>query len=163
MFDQAGVPEMPAALCHFDWHLGNALCDAAGTIQAVIDWEFAGIADPRLDLARYCRRERWTGDVVCRDKGSDRNTAEIWESYARARFGDAADVRRLGPLDPWMAFESLIVFVIGSVVCHRVALQQAGVPDVSVPRCDLLEWGEDMETARWHLQRMGLVPASAQS
>ena len=32
-------------------------------VAAVIDWEFAGIADPRLDVARFARLERWDGDV----------------------------------------------------------------------------------------------------
>merc|ERR1712070_520020 len=64
-------PTLTAAVCHLDWHLGNVLCDCNGELQAVIDWEFAGIGDPRLDLARFCMRKRWTGDGCrCEERGS---------------------------------------------------------------------------------------------
>lgn len=155
--EAAGVPDLPPALCHFDWHLGNTLCNDEGRLQAVIDWEFAGVGDPRLDLARHCRLERWT-DIVCRDRGSDRDTAEIWRSYAAARFGADADaVLCLGPPEPWLAFECAVVLVVGTSACVRAAQLQSGVQGVFLPRCDLGEWAEDMETARWHLRRMGIL------
>jgi len=155
----SGVPDLPPALCHFDWHLGNALCDSAGQLQALIDWEFAGVADPRLDLARFIRRKRWAGDIVCRDTGSDSETAAVWGSYAVARFGAGVDsVTALGPPEPWFALESCLVLVIGAVVCSRAAAVQRGeAPDAALPRCGLVEWIEDMETAKWHLRRMQML------
>lgn len=163
--ETAAAPELAPALCHFDWHLGNVLCDGNGQLQAVIDWEFAGVADPRLDLARLCRLQRWTGDGACRDRGSDRETMGIWKEYATARFGSGADpMSTLGPLEPWLALESALVVVIAAAVGSRAASLQrrAGQPgqedsDAAVPRCGLLEWLEDSETAKWHLKRLGLL------
>jgi len=165
LLGQQAVPELPPALCHFDWHLGNALCDGSGRIRALIDWEFAGVGDPRLDLARLCRLERWTGDGgACRDRGSDRDTMGIWAEYASCRFGPGADaMATLGPPEPWLALESLVVLVLCSAVCGRAAALQRQGPraaeaeEAAVPRCGLVEWVEDMETAKWHLRRMGLL------
>lgn len=160
------VPDMPPALCHLDWHLGNALCDDNGELQALIDWEFAGVGDPRLDLARFCRLERWTGDGdACRDRGSDRDAADLWAEYAAARFGPGTDAFiALGPPEPWLAMECALVVVLCAAVCSRAArVQQEGEEGegeqvrVGVPRCDLVEWIEDLETAKWHLRRMGFL------
>jgi len=155
------VPDLPPALCHLDWHLGNALCDANGQLQALIDWEFAGVGDPRIDLARHCRRKRWTGDIVCRDKGSDLDDLAIWEAYAVARFGPGTDaIVALGPPEPFLALECAMVVATCAAVVGRTARFQA-VPGVTesgdIPRCDLHEWFEDMETAKWHLRRMQLL------
>lgn len=157
MLEASGAPDLAPALCHLDWHLGNVLCDAEGNVKALIDWEFAGVGDPRIDLARFCRRERWTGDCVCRDKGSDRDTQKTWEAYAAARWGDSeAAALLLGPPEPWLALESTLVLVIGRALCARAArLQRHGAGEV--PRCGLEEWAEDAETAAWHLRRMTLL------
>lgn len=158
LLEAQGVPELPPALIHFDWHLGNALCGADGQMLALIDWEFAGVADPRLDLARHLRRGRWRGDGVCRDKGSDERMWETWQCYATARFGPGADAMRLlGPIEPWLALESAQVLTVGSAICARTKTLQQGYPGTPPLRCDLAEWVEDMETARWHLRRMGLL------
>ena len=86
---------LPPALCHYDWHFGNVLHSAEGLVT--IDWEFSGVADPRLDLARFCKRRRWTGDVRPREKGSDAQTDEIWRecddasrTRARSFFGNTS-------------------------------------------------------------------------
>lgn len=164
LFESLDIPDIHPALCHFDWHLGNVLCDAQGRLKAIIDWEFAGIADPRLDLARFCRAVRFTGDVTCEDKGSDLDTANVWEAYAVARWGldeAYADLAAelLGPPGPWMALESLLVLVLGAAVCRRtVRLKEAGLTEsADLPRCDLEEWFQDMETSKWHLRRLGLL------
>jgi len=141
-------PELPPALLHLDWHFGNVLCDATGQAKALVDWEFAGVGDPRIDLARFCRRERWSGDKVCRDRGSDERTQELWQTYATARFGPGAPALvHLGPPEPWLALESVLVLVIGAGACARVRDQQQGGNTVAAPlvRCGLEEWIE----ARW--------------
>lgn len=155
LFVSSSIPDMPVALCHLDWHFGNVLCKADGELQAVIDWEFAGIGDPRLDLARFIRRLRWDGDIVCKDRGSDAQTERIVESYAHARFGSAASSVMIGPLDPWIALESLLVLVLCSAVLTRVAKRDEDAPPI--PRCDLEEWTEDAATAKWHLARLALI------
>jgi aminoglycoside phosphotransferase (APT) family kinase protein len=67
----------------------------------VIDWEFAGVADPRLDLARLCVRRRFEGDVTVTDTGSDEDTDALWAAYATRRFGDMG-ASMLGPWRPWV-------------------------------------------------------------
>jgi aminoglycoside phosphotransferase (APT) family kinase protein len=44
--------EVPAALLHGDWRLGNMLARGA-EITAVIDWEIWSIGDPRVDLSWF--------------------------------------------------------------------------------------------------------------
>jgi len=170
--EAAAPPELPPAICHFDWHLGNVLCDSAGCLVAVIDWEFAGVADPRLDMARLCRQVRWSGDgASCRERVSAPEAAELWAEYAAARFGPGVDVlAALGPMEPWLVLESALVLVTGAALCSRVVHSQqqggqlameapeaAGGAGGALPRCDLLEWLEDMETAKFQLRRMGLM------
>lgn len=48
----ANLPEpAPAAIVHCDYHLDNTLFDrAAPRLKAIIDWEMATVADPRVDL-----------------------------------------------------------------------------------------------------------------
>lgn len=47
---------MPAAmqpgLIHGDYHLGNVICAADGSLSAIVDWELSTLGDPMLDLAR---------------------------------------------------------------------------------------------------------------
>lgn len=40
------------ALCHHDWHPGNLIEQDAG--WTLLDWEFAGLGDPAMDLASAC-------------------------------------------------------------------------------------------------------------
>ena len=172
----AAPPPLPPALLHFDWHMGNVLRDRSGAVAAVIDFEFAGVADARLDVARFCRRERWTARGVrrLREVGCERDTAAVWAAYARERFGsEEAGLARLGPTQPWLALESLQVVVIAAAVCARVRADQGGAPPPASggadedgaasprPRCDLIEWVEDLYTAEAHLERLGLLAPAA--
>ncbi|MDW6003678.1 phosphotransferase [Vibrio mangrovi] len=43
------IPEVPISLCHFDLGSHNLIRTAQGV--KVIDWEYAALADPRIDLA----------------------------------------------------------------------------------------------------------------
>jgi len=157
MLENSRTPDLPPALCHFDWHLGNVLCDEQGNLKAVIDWEFAGVADPRLDVARHCRKERWTGDVICRVRSHARNVHQIWAEYAECRFGvGSAAFRTLGAPEPWMAFESALVLVIGTNMGMRAARLQRG-EHVQLLHFDLMEWSQDVESARWHLKNSGVL------
>ncbi|MHB9954836.1 thiamine kinase [Vibrio campbellii] len=45
---EPSVEQIPAALCHFDLGCYNLVRGQGGV--KVIDWEYAGLADPRLDL-----------------------------------------------------------------------------------------------------------------
>lgn len=155
LFESSEIPDLPPALCHFDWHTGNMIHDVEGKLQAVIDWEFAGIADSRLDLARFCRHARWKGDLVCKEVGSREKELAMWSFYSEARFGRGHDVLlTLGPIEPWLALEAALVLVTGEAVCARARRRQQADVSVVVPRCGLEEWIEDMETCRWHLRRM---------
>ncbi|KAF7335993.1 APH domain-containing protein [Mycena sanguinolenta] len=56
------TPELLPRLFHRDFHFGNILADEAGSIKAVIDWEFAGIgpslasrASPTRNILGYFR------------------------------------------------------------------------------------------------------------
>merc|ERR1712129_537175 len=120
-FATARVSDLPPALGHLDWHLGNVLVDRTGTLLAVLDWEFAGITDPRFDLARFVRLSCWDGDgSKCRKRSRGPSEKEIWEKYSQCRFRQSA-IECLGPLEPWIALESLAVLVVTSAVCARVA------------------------------------------
>lgn len=39
-------------LCHHDWHPGNLMTTAEGWV--LLDWEFAALGDPAMDLAAVC-------------------------------------------------------------------------------------------------------------
>ena len=65
LFHRANIPIMRSTLVHFDLHGGNVSLKAVRRtttttkqpttcegIKSVIDWEFAGILDPRLDLVK---------------------------------------------------------------------------------------------------------------
>jgi Ser/Thr protein kinase RdoA (MazF antagonist) len=41
-------------LVHFDYHPGNVLADAAGTVTGVVDWDGAGRGNGYLDLVTLC-------------------------------------------------------------------------------------------------------------
>jgi aminoglycoside phosphotransferase (APT) family kinase protein len=45
-------PELPPAVGHGDYRLGNMLCEGDG-LTAIIDWELWSVSDPRLDLAWF--------------------------------------------------------------------------------------------------------------
>lgn len=161
LFEVLKVPDLPPALCHLDWHLGNVLVGQNGELLAVLDWEFAGIGDPRFDLIRYIRRHRFTGDGDrCRQRKGGPSEKELWTAYGELRFGSGS-AERLGPMSPWMALECLAVMVFASAVCARVGSgtysSDPGDANHYVPRCDILEWMEDMQTSVFHLRRMGLA------
>lgn len=47
----SGVPpQVRTGVVHGDLRLGNVICDPAGTILAVLDWELATLGDPLADL-----------------------------------------------------------------------------------------------------------------
>jgi aminoglycoside phosphotransferase (APT) family kinase protein len=161
MFESASVPDLHPSLCHLDWHLGNVLMSPGGEVLAVLDWEFAGIADPRFDLVRYVRRHRFTGDGErCRHRRGGPGEQELWEHYSQLRYKGPGAIH-LGPMEPWLALECLAVVVLTAAICTRVAAgAQGGDPVGSeryVPRCDLLEWVEDMQTSVFHLRRLGVT------
>ena len=181
-------PPLPSALLHYDWHLGNVMLDKQGEVAALIDWEFAGIADPRLDLARFCRRTRWShaGPGRLRDKGAERsllrpegkrNEHMMWEHYARLRFGKETDaLTYLGAVEPWLAMECLQVLVMAfsAAIATAAAQRRQGEAGRGTPasktegnvegplpmlRCDLIEWVEDAYEAEAHLVRLGVLDA----
>jgi aminoglycoside phosphotransferase (APT) family kinase protein len=61
-------PPRRVTTVHGDYRTGNFLCDAAGTIHGILDWEMAHLGDPLEDLAwslspiwRWARDERAGG------------------------------------------------------------------------------------------------------
>ncbi len=48
-------PQQPAAPCHLDLHGGNFIYD--GTRTWLVDWEYAAMADPAVDLALFASAE----------------------------------------------------------------------------------------------------------
>ena len=90
IFEENDVPDVPPTLVHFDLHFGNLTSakvskknsrrarkmkgrgkgkkkrsgehNGAATILAVVDWEFAGICDPRLELIK-CVEEHCRGYI----------------------------------------------------------------------------------------------------
>jgi aminoglycoside phosphotransferase (APT) family kinase protein len=52
---QAAAPA--AVLCHNDVHAQNLLFDRAGRLW-LLDWEYAGLGDPMLDLASYASQQQ---------------------------------------------------------------------------------------------------------
>lgn len=144
-FEQAPIPPLPPALLHLDFHMGNILISKTEQVLAVLDWEFACIGDPRFDLARHIRRS-------CQDRRDPENFRggpELWEAYSELRFGGASSAC-LGPMDPWIALESLVLHVFTTVLCTRLARGQP------VPRCDLEEWIRDVFDGQLQLQRLGI-------
>eukprot|EP00927_Polykrikos_kofoidii_P034167 TRINITY_DN29000_c0_g1_i1.p1 TRINITY_DN29000_c0_g1~~TRINITY_DN29000_c0_g1_i1.p1 ORF type:complete len:1117 (-),score=194.17 TRINITY_DN29000_c0_g1_i1:107-2983(-) len=159
-FEKAHIPGMEPALAHFDWHWGNVLWSRRCEVLAVLDWEFAGICDPRVDVARYVRINSFDDD--CKRRKRTPEMKVLWQAYAEARFGSGAVAAEcLGPLEPWLALESLAVFVTTAAVCARVAAGAESREPKSgksyAPRCDLHEWFEDMMIASRHLTRLGLI------
>lgn len=145
LFDQAFIPSLPPALLHLDLHMGNILIASNLQLLAGLDWEFACIGDPRFELARHVRRS-------CRNPHNPQHLPggqELWDAYSQLRFGGSS-VAFLGPMDPWVALESLVLLVFTTVLCTRVAKGQ------SVPRCDLEEWVTDMGDGLMQLQRLGI-------
>lgn len=47
--------ELPAAIAHGDFRLGNALHAPDGRVRAVLDWELCTLGDPRADLTYLLR------------------------------------------------------------------------------------------------------------
>ena len=44
--------EMQPGIIHGDYHIGNAIYAADGTVRAIVDWEMATLGDPLVDLGR---------------------------------------------------------------------------------------------------------------
>jgi hypothetical protein len=201
LFYEAPPPVLPVALLHLDWHFGNILlqprtprppppakaatpaasadqdavvADQDAVVVAVIDWEFAGVADPRLDVATLLL-DRWQGDVQVRDGGCDQETQELWDEYAQLRFGGGsrgggssggegssdrgracggggsgrgtAECEELGGWRPWVALSCMNVMVLTAAVCAQEPANRMC--------CDLVERSEDFYTAAAILRLLG--------
>ena len=86
-------PPRSTAAVHGDFRTGNFLCDATGTIHAILDWEMAHLGDPLEDLAwslnpiwRWARDERAGGLALRAD------AVAIWET-ASGLVADGAALR----------------------------------------------------------------------
>jgi aminoglycoside phosphotransferase (APT) family kinase protein len=86
-------PPVRVTTVHGDYRTGNFLCDATGTIHAILDWEMAHLGDPLEDLAwslnpiwRWARDER-AGGLALRAEA-----VALWEAASGLR-ADAAALR----------------------------------------------------------------------
>jgi aminoglycoside phosphotransferase (APT) family kinase protein len=112
----AHAPETPRpTLVHGDYRTGNLIYDG-DRIAAVLDWEFARIGDPMVDLAWVCARSnRMESDRVCyllpreafleryekaSDRAPDESRLRFWELFHQVRnamvWMSAADGWRTG-------------------------------------------------------------------
>ena len=117
------VEPVPAALCHFDLGYYNLVRGENGV--KVIDWEYAGLADPRLDLAlilqladvkmedgvaRYCQL-RQIEDVDLWLEGAQawmprtRVMAMLWYLVAYKLWGDEQYLHSAGEFKDLLCFE----------------------------------------------------------
>ncbi|HEV8575367.1 MAG TPA: phosphotransferase family protein [Dehalococcoidia bacterium] len=75
-------PAQRLVLVHADYRTGNFLCDGAGEIKGVLDWEMTHIGDPIEDVAWACIRPwRWLGDEKI---GGLLDREDFFRGYERA-------------------------------------------------------------------------------
>jgi hypothetical protein len=141
------------ALCHLDLHSGNVLMSKfketeEKKIEAIIDWEFAGVADPRIDVAHMILRETWTGDIICKRRRNNTDRADkIWSTWAKA-----VGVDNPGNWKVWVAFFCLMEIVQMTSI---LAMIRAKGFEACFPRCDLMERVEDLHSFLWILRDLG--------
>lgn len=98
--DATAPQALPGRIVHCDYHLDNCLADPdRPAIRAILDWEMATVADPRLDLGLvlffWCRNERsalgfpWIQAFSNRDDAIGRaDLADAWSAAARLPASD---------------------------------------------------------------------------
>src|SRR5690606_13832921 len=80
------------ALCHGDFRTGNYMVDA-GTVTAILDWEFASWGDPYEDLGWLCARS-WRFGAPEREVGGVGDRADLYTAW-EAGMGTKVDDRQV--------------------------------------------------------------------
>ncbi len=103
---------MQPGLIHGDYHLGNVLFAADGSLSAIVDWELSTLGDPMLDLARLTAA--WpdadgTGPLSL--------TVKPWDGFPTrdelvARYGELTG----RPMDDVLWFEVLACYKLGIIL-----------------------------------------------
>lgn len=84
-------PAQKIGVVHADFRTGNFLCDAAGEIHAVLDWEMAHLGDPLEDLAWSINPVwRWAKDERAGGLAPRQEAIRIWEKASGLRADPAA-------------------------------------------------------------------------
>lgn len=124
---EAAVPAAgPGGVTHGDLHMANVLFAPGGSeVRALVDWELAGVGDPRLDLAWFLVTSPLGGDA-----GRGALGAGPWTGFPdRDRLvGRYADVADRPPDDlPW--FEVLAALKLAAILSGTVARAAVGRAD----------------------------------
>lgn len=96
------VPDqVRTGIVHGDLRLGNVICDPAGHIRAVLDWELATLGDPMADLSWLLSSWTEPGDPAARDAGTSASPS-VLEGFPSREWlinryaeGSGADVSKL--------------------------------------------------------------------
>jgi aminoglycoside phosphotransferase (APT) family kinase protein len=86
-------PPPPARVTtvHGDYRTGNFLCDAGGTIHAILDWEMVHLGDPLEDLAWSLNPIwRWARDDRAGGLAPRAQAIALWEAASGLEVDDAA-------------------------------------------------------------------------
>lgn len=109
----ANMPKaMQPGLMHGDYHLGNVLFAADGSLSAIVDWELSTLGDPLLDLARLTAA--WPDESGV---GPLSLSVEPWEGFPTrdelaARYGELTG----RPMDDLLWFEVLACYKLGIIL-----------------------------------------------
>lgn len=190
-FVKHDIQAISSGLLHFDLHFGNVIvatgCEENDIDESkchdidanssprkqnlfkdlhIIDWEFAGIADPRVEFARYCNR-MGSRSAPKRDKVCE----ILWPKYCELMHLESSRKSSLGPNGdsnltgtrrlpessttrssdssssilrtyvPFIGFEYLQTLVLGCVALQRCCNGQSRI------YFDAIEWAEDVVDA----------------
>jgi aminoglycoside phosphotransferase (APT) family kinase protein len=139
-------PRGEIVLGHWDYRTGNYLVDN-GRLTAILDWEFAGWADPMVDLAWFCsrswrfgRRDREAGGIADRSHfyAGYQETSDIPLDHERIAYWEAAGYVRWSVI----ALQQADRHVSGADPSLELALTGRMVPEIE---WDLVSYLQDLE------------------
>lgn len=117
---------MQAGLMHGDYHLGNVIFAADGSLAAIVDWELSTLGDPLLDLARLTAA--WPDES---GHGPLSLKVEPWDGFPTrdelvARYAELTG----RPMDDLLWFEVLACYKLGIILEGTHARASEGLAPV---------------------------------